>query len=92
MKSNYFSVTECNGYRIKIRSQLIGKILLNIIFKCASALFYATRQILLVEQIQNGGLRCIFCSSSKTGNKTNYNQKCLLIHEINYANTSQPAI
>ena len=89
MKSNYFSVTECNGYRIKIRSQLIGKILLNIILKCASALFYATRQILLVEQIQNGGLRR---SAAKTGNKTNYIQKCLLIHEINYANTSQPAI
>ena len=31
MKLNYFSVAECNGYRIKIRSQLIGKILLNII-------------------------------------------------------------
>ena len=31
MKLNYFSVAECNGYRIKIISQLIGKILLNII-------------------------------------------------------------
>ena len=43
MKLNYFSVAaECNVYRIKVRHQLIGKILSNIL-KCASALFYATR-------------------------------------------------
>ena len=43
MKLNYFSVAaECNVYRIKIRRQLIGKILSNIL-KCASALFYVTR-------------------------------------------------
>ena len=40
---NYFLVAEYNGYRIKIRIQLIDKILSNIILKCASALFYATR-------------------------------------------------
>ena len=44
MKLNYFSVAaECNVYRIKVRRQLIGKILSNIILKCASALFYVTR-------------------------------------------------
>ena len=31
MKLNYFSVAKCSGYRIKIRSQLIGNMLLNII-------------------------------------------------------------
>ena len=47
---NYFSVTEWNGYRIKI-SLLIGKILLNIILKCASALLYVTRRpCLLLEK------------------------------------------
>ena len=40
---NYFLVAEYNGYRIKIRIQLIDKILSNIILKCASVLFYATR-------------------------------------------------
>ena len=44
MKLNYFLVTEFNGYKIKIRSQLIAKILLNIKLKCASALFYVTRR------------------------------------------------
>ena len=41
---NYFLGAECNVYRIKIGSQLIGKIFSNIILKCASALFYGTRQ------------------------------------------------
>ena len=39
MKLNYFSVGECNGYRIKIRSQLIGKILLNIILSVLQLFF-----------------------------------------------------
>ena len=50
MKLNYFSVAECNGLRIRIRSHLIGKILLNIVLKCASALFYASRWLYLLTK------------------------------------------
>ena len=54
MKLDYFSVAECNGHRIRIRSHLIGKILLNIVLKCASALFYAIRRLyLLTEKTQS---------------------------------------
>ena len=47
---------------------------------------------LLSSRIQNGVVRCSFCSAAKTKNKANFNQDCLLIYEINYANTSQSAI
>ena len=50
MTMNYFSAAEYNGYRIKIRSQLIGKILLNIKFTCAPALFYAARRPYLLTK------------------------------------------
>ena len=44
MKLGYFSVAERNEYKIKIRSQLICKILLNIMVKCAYVFFYTTRE------------------------------------------------
>ena len=64
MKLNYFSVAECNGYRIKIRIQLIGKILLNIILSvlqlsfmqlgshtCSQRNFYLTKKYLVNKEI-----------------------------------------
>ena len=56
---NYISVTEWNGYRIKIRNQLIGKILLNIMLRCALALFHATRRPCLLTETAKDGNRKI---------------------------------
>ena len=57
MKLNYFSVAEYNGYRIKIRIQLIGKILLNIILS-----------VLQLSFMQLGSHTCLqrnFCLTKK---------------------------
>ena len=64
---NYFLVAKCNVYTIKIRSQLIDKILSNIVLKCDSALFYSTRRRYLitekkVESVQTTGLLVITTS------------------------------